>query len=206
MSAMPLVRVHGHFRQSGLALIAIVLLVPSIVRAQPDSSSTPVRVPSEQGALGLEFAGGLFGEAWNLNDQRETLVSGSAGVWWTFVPRTSVLVEFQAMRIFQHADRDAFVNGLTTVVRWHALVRDRWTMFVDVGPGISWSDTTTPPRGTRFNYLALAGTGVLARIGRQSQALFGFRWLHLSNNGREGRGRNPDIEALGGYAGWSVAF
>jgi hypothetical protein len=23
------------------------------------------------------------------------------------------------------------------------------------------------------------------------------RWLHASNNGREGRGRNPDVQALG---------
>ncbi len=199
-------RAHDPVHELVPALLVIALLIASTASAQSAPSPTPVRAPSEAGALGIEFAAGLFGEAWNLNDQRETLINGSAGVWWTFVPRTSVLVEFQAMRVFQDADRDAFVNGLTTVVRWHALVRDRWTMFVDVGPGISWSDTRTPPRGTAFNYLALAGTGVLARIGRQSQALIGFRWLHLSNNGREGRGRNPDIEALGGYAGLSVAF
>jgi hypothetical protein len=189
-----------------LAWVAIALLLPSSAGAQPEPASPSVREPSEAGALGIEFTGGLFGEAWNFNDGHETLINGSAGVWWTFVGRTSLLVEFQAMRVLQDSSRDAFVNGLTTVIRWHALVRDRWTMFVDVGPGISWSDTRTPPRGTAFNYLALAGTGVLARVGRQSQALVGFRWLHLSNNGREGRGNNPDIEALGAYAGLSVAF
>ncbi len=189
-----------------LASMMFALFFSSTAGAQPSPPPSPLRVPSEAGALGIEFAGGVFGEAWNLNDKRESLVSGSAGVWWTFLPRTSVLVEFQAMRVFQASDRDAFVNGLTTLIRWHALVRDRWTMFVDIGPGISWSDTRTPPRGTAFNYLALAGTGALVRVGRQSQAIIGFRWLHLSNNGREGRGKNPDIEALGGYAGWSVAF
>jgi hypothetical protein len=37
-------------------------------------------------------------------------------------------------------------------------------------------------------------------------AVAGFRWIHLSNNGREGHDRNPDIQALGGYAAVSVGF
>ena len=34
----------------------------------------------------------------------------------------------------------------------------------------------------------------------------GVRWFHLSNNGREGMERNPDIQAVGGYAAMAVAF
>lgn len=36
------------------------------------------------------------------------------------------------------------------------------------------------------------------RVGRQTHAVVGLRLRHLSNNDREGLGRNPDIEAIGG--------
>jgi hypothetical protein len=170
--------------------------------------------PLEGGTIGLEIAGGLFIEAWNLNDRRESLVEGSAGVWWCMIDRLTVQFEFHAMRVFQDPNRAAFINGFTPVVRWHFFASpqqppssaSQWSVFVEVGPGISWSDTRVPPRGTEFNYLALAGGGLMGRLGRQTHMVTGFRWLHISNNGLEGRARNPDIEAFGGYAGISVAF
>lgn len=179
---------------------------PALAGAQSAAATPQISQPSERGALGVEFTASALGEAWNLNNTHETLVGGSAGVWWTFANRTSLLVEFDAIRVFQESSRHAFVQGMTTMLRWHAVVGEGWTWFVDVGPGISWSDTRTPPRGTAFNYLAAANTGVLARVTEQSRVIVGFRWLHLSNSGREGRDRNPDIEALGAFVGVSVAF
>jgi hypothetical protein len=44
------------------------------------------------------------------------------------------------------------------------------------------------------------------RLTRQAHAVASVRWLHLSNASREGRNRNPDIEAVGGYVGVSVGF
>jgi hypothetical protein len=191
-------------------VVAIAVLVPGVAHAGQEKAPSPL----QQGTLGIEFTGGAFIEAWNLNDGRESLVDGSAAAWWTIIDNLTLMFEFHATRVFQDSSRAAFVNGFTPVVRWHAWRGARqaqdglpaWSAFVEVGPGISWSDTQVPPRGTEFNYLLLAGGGAMARLGRQTNLLAGFRWLHLSNNSLEGRGRNPDIEALGGYAGVSVAF
>ena len=160
----------------------------------------------EKGSLGVEFGGALLIEAWNLNDRQEWLADGSAAVFWSFTRRATLLVEFHASRIEQVSSRNAFVNGLVTNVRWRLFDIPGGTLFGEFGPGISWSDTRTPPRGTQFNYLIQGTVGVTRRLGSRSHLMTGFRWLHLSNASREGRGRNPDIEALGAYAGLSLAF
>jgi hypothetical protein len=162
--------------------------------------------PFEKSALGVEFGLGLLGEAWNLNERREWLADGSLVIWWAFANGAALVIEFHAIRVFQRSSRNAFVNGLTPILRWRLRHAEPWSVFVEFGPGISWSDTVVPPRGTRFNYLIQAGTGLTRRLGRQMHAVVGLRWLHVSNNSREGRDRNPDIEALGGYAGLSVVF
>jgi len=174
----------------------------AVAAAAPDVPAHPF----DRGALGVEFTLGWLGEAWNLNDGREWLLDGTAAVWWSFADRLMLVTAFHAARVSQGTPRPAFVNGFSPQLRYALRRSERWTLFVELGPGISWSDTTVPPRGTRFNYLLLAGSGVSRRLTRQCHALAAFRWLHISNNGREGRGRNPDIEALGGYGGLAVVF
>ena len=174
--------------------------------AVPAAAADGPAHPFDRGALGVEFTLGWLGEAWNLNDGREWLLDGTAAVWWTFADRLMLVTEFHAARVSQATPRPAFVNGFSPQLRWAVRRSERWNLFVELGPGISWSDTTVPPRGTRFNYLLLAGSGVSRRLSRQCHAVAAFRWLHISNNGREGRGRNPDIEALGGYGGLAVTF
>ena len=76
--------------------------------------------------------------------------------------------------------------------------------FLDVVVGLSDSTREVPPRGTRFNYLAAIGGGVETRW-RHLVFSLGGRWLHVSNAGREGNHRNPDIQSLGvlGGVGWN---
>jgi hypothetical protein len=179
---------------------------PKETTGSEPSARSPVD-PFARGALGIEFQGGGFGEAWNFNNNGvEWLVDGGAAVWWTYLDGAMLVVEFHATRVFQRSSHNGFVNALTPVLRWRLVGRPSWQVFADLGPGISWSDTVVPPRGTRFNYVALAGGGLMRRLGAQAHAVASFRWVHFSNAGREGRSRNPDIEALGGFAGVSVAF
>lgn len=161
----------------------------------------------ERGALGIELGIGPYVEAWNLNNNgREWLADGAFSIWWSFASRATLVVEFHATRVFQESLRNAFVTGLVPVVRVRMLDRPTWDLFGEIGVGPSWSDTTVPAGGTRFNYFGLAGMGISRPVGQRVHAVAGFRWLHLSNNGREGHDHNPDIQALGGYAAVAVAF
>jgi hypothetical protein len=201
-------RWRGRLARLAAVCAAYVACAP-LAAQRSDVPDQPPRLaidPFDRGVLGVEFNGAVFREAWNFNEATEWLVDGGAAVWWTYLDGAMLVVEFHATRVFQRSSRDGFVNSLNPVLRWRVVGRPSWQLFADVGSGISWSDTVVPPRGTRFNYVALAGAGLMRRLGRQTHAVASFRWVHLSNAGREGRSRNPDIEALGGFAGVVVAF
>lgn len=183
---------------SWIGALVGALLVTTTAAAQD-------RRPFQHGTVGIEAAVAPLVEIWNLNGHREPMLEVSAAFWGAVSDRFLLGVEFQHGFVFQHTP-GAFVQGISPLLRWRFADTPAWDWFVEAGPGASWSDLDTPPRGTRFNYLLLAGSGLARRLGRQSHAIVGFRWLHVSNNGREGRGRNPDIEALGGYAGVSLSF
>jgi hypothetical protein len=172
-----------------------------------EAAEGPRPASFERGAVGIELGIGSYVESWNLNDNgREWLLDGAFAIWWAPVNRATLLVEFHATRVFQASLRHAFATGLVPVLRLQVLDRRAWDLFAEVGLGRSWSDTAVPAGGTRSNYLALAGLGVSRRIARDTSAAVGFRWTHLSNNGREGHDRNPDIQGLGGFGAVTVAF
>lgn len=173
--------------------------------AQVLAAEAPERVRGRN-ALGIDVGLSVLREAWNLNERRESMAGATFSVWWAFRQRAALTVQLHSMRVFQFTPRDAFVHGVTFNIRWEARKPDPWGVFVDIGPGLSWSDTAVPPRGTRFNYLVVAGAGLSRQLGRQRIAFLGLRWIHLSNNGRMGNDRNPDIEALGPFVGLRVAL
>ena len=161
--------------------------------------------PFERGRVSIEFGGAGMTEAWNLNGHRESLVEVTAAFWGAVGKSLSLGVEFCHLRVFQPTP-DAFVQGFSPLVRWRFVETGAWNGFVEVGPGISWSDLPTPPRGTKFNYLAQVSGGAMRRVGASGQLVMGVRLLHLSNNHREGRDRNPDLEMLGPFVGFAFLF
>jgi hypothetical protein len=163
------------------------------------------RQPFERGVVGIEFAAVPLIEIWNLNDHREPMIGISGTAWGAVSRRFSVGVEFHHTFVIQHTP-GAFVQGISPLIRWRVGEAAGWRWFVDGGPGISWSDLDTPPRGTRFNYLFQAGAGAMRRMTRGQHLVVAYRFLHLSNNKREGRDRNPDLEMMGLYAGWAFFF
>jgi hypothetical protein len=184
-------------------ILALCLWIPA--RALAQERPREVSGPYDRGAVSVEFAAGGLVEAWNTNRDREWLLDITGSVWWAVRDEVAVGAEFRHARVYQETP-NAFLQGLSTLFRWRFLDRPTWALFVEVGPGISWSDIDTPPNGTKFNYLFQGSTGFLRRLGRNVHALGAFRFLHISNNGREGTGRNPDIEALGGFGGVAVTF
>jgi hypothetical protein len=183
------------------AALTLLLISGRAAHAQ----SAPPQSPFDRGAVSVEFALGGLVEAWNLNREREWLLDATGSFWWAFGDDVALGAEFRHTRIFQETP-NAFLQGFSPLFRWRYLDRDHWEMFMEVGPGISWSDIETPPAGTKFNYLFQGSTGLLLRVARNIHALAAFRFLHVSNSGREGKHRNPDIEAMGGFGGIALTF
>lgn len=185
----------------GHAVACCFLLLSAVTTAD----ARQARDPFARGVVSVEFGVSGMTESWNLNERRESLGEGTAAFWGAVGNGISLGVEFCHLRIFQQTP-GAFVQGFSPLMRWRFIERGAWNTFLEVGPGISWSDLPTPPHGTKFNYLFQTSVGVMRRVGTSGQLVLGARFLHLSNNHREGRDRNPDLEMLGPFVGLAYAF
>lgn len=101
---------------------------------------------------------------------------------------------------------DGLLLGVSGGIRGRVYRCGRLSVFLEFDVGISDADTMVPPRGTRFNYLAMGGAGTTIGIGRDVHLLAAMRWTHVSNASLAGRSRNPDIEAVGPQLGVVIAF
>jgi Lipid A 3-O-deacylase (PagL) len=142
----------------------------------------------------IDVGGSALAEAWNFNEASESLAGPLVGVDRRVWSGLALRFEGLLMHVEQ-AGQDAWLRGFTigTRTRW---IRSFGRPYVDVAVGLSHATADTPPRGTAFNYLFVSGGGIELPAGAVSLEL-GARLLHVSNNGREGRHRNPDIESLG---------
>jgi hypothetical protein len=194
--------VHGSVANRFAALVTAVALALALAAAP---AAAQERDPFDRGTVGIEGAAVLMTEVWNLNGHREHMIEGSVSFWGAVGKRVAVGIEFHNAFVVQRTP-GALVQGLSPLVRWKLMDNPTWDWFVETGPGVSWSDVETPPRGTKFNYLYQAGTGVIRRVGSTSHLVIAYRFFHLSNNGREGKILNPDLEMMGVYTGWSFSF
>jgi hypothetical protein len=163
------------------------------------------RQPFQKGSAGIEFGVAPMVEIWNINEEHEEIIEGTASFWGGLSDRVAVGLEFHHAFVLQKAP-GAFVRGVSSLVRVKLTRRPHWNWYVESGPGVSWSDLPAPVRGTKFNYLFQAGTGVVRPVSSNSHVIIGYRFFHLSNHGRIGKDHNPDFEMMGLYAGWSVSF
>lgn len=153
----------------------------------------------------LELASHAAFETWNYNISHEEMFAIVTGV--TYGIRDGLVLTVAAPLYYvDQRGVDAWMLGVTAGVRGRLWRRGRVTAYWEFAVGIADADTDTPPRGTRFNYLALGGAGTFVRLRRDLHLVTGIKWVHVSNNGLAGRDRNPDIEAVGPRAGISIGF
>jgi hypothetical protein len=172
------------------AVFFIVVFWPSSVIAQATMD------PFERRGWHVEL--GVRGalEAWNFNISYERLGGAEAGL--TYGLRNGlVLTTSWPVTYVEQRGVNACMMGATVGVRGRIYRHPRWTLFAGGQVGASDADTIVPPRGTRFNYLAIGTVGVTARIRPGLHLLAGAEVVHISNGGYAGRDRNPDIEAIG---------
>jgi hypothetical protein len=161
--------------------------------------------PFADGRWRAEFLAVAALEAWNYNPSHEELYGLVQGI--TYGLRDGLVV-MARQRLFYVSQRsnDSRVLGLTSGLRWRVYRRGRTSWFAQFDVGISDAAVALPPGGTRFNYLAIGGGGVLIPISRRVQAIATLEVIHISNAGVAGDDRNPDIEAIGPSLGVTIGF
>lgn len=186
---------------SGIVLFALVA-----GDAHAQAASTPA--PEDAFAKGrwrAEFFAQAALEAWNYNPSHEELYGLVQGV--TYGLRDGlVLMARQRLYYISQRRNDSRLLGLTTGLRGRVFRRGRATGFLQFDVGVSDAAVALPPGGTRFNYLAIGGGGVMFRINGRLQAVTSLEVIHISNAGLAGHDRNPDIEAIGPSFGLSIGF
>jgi hypothetical protein len=153
----------------------------------------------------IEFQAHGAIETWNYNVSHENMTGIVAGFTYGLGKGTTLIAHAPLYYIDQRGT-DAVLLGVTCGVRSGFLRHPNWAGFWEVEVGISKSDAFTPPGGTRFNYVAQGGAGVTRRLSSTTYLLAGLKWMHLSNNSLAGRGRNPDIEAVGPHVAVLTRF
>lgn len=174
------------------------------MRAQAPASPAAAD-PFEARGWHLELALHGAAETWNYNVSREEMSGLSAGLTYGLTGGL-VLAARAPLYYISQRGTDAMLFGVSAGVRGRVYRRGRLSLFLEFDVGISDADTNTPPGGTRFNYLALGGGGAVITLRPGLHAVASLRWAHVSNGGRAGRDRNPDIEAVGPQLGVLIGF
>jgi hypothetical protein len=144
-------------------------------------------------------------EAWNYNISHEEVYGLAQGATYGIKDGLVLRANQRFAYVSQRAE-DAVLLGLTVGVRQRVYSRGRLSAFLQGEVGISHTAIASPPRGTRFNYLAIAGGGVMFRVHPRAHVVSTLQLTHISNAGIKGSGRNPDIEAIGPTLGLLVRF
>ena len=184
----------------------LIALVVCLAAALPASAQSSVSEdPFAAGRWHFETDAIAALEAWNYNISHEEIYGLTQGV--TYGLRNGLVLR-AGQRFFYVSQRaeDAVILGLTIGVRGRVYSRGRLSAFLQGDLGISHTAIATPPRGTRFNYLAIGGGGVMVRVHPRMHLVSALQLVHISNAGVKGPGRNPDIEAIGPSLGLLIRF
>ena len=181
----------------------LLLALAATARAQEPAPAPPD--PFARGVWHFETAALAALEAWNYNISHEELYGLDQGLTYGLRDGLALRVQQRVIYVSQRA-QDAVVLGLTIGLRTRVIGRGRWSAFVQGDIGISHTALATPPRGTRFNYLAVGGGGAMVRVHPRIHLVSALQLVHISNNGIKGPSRNPDIEAIGPSIGLLVRF
>lgn len=184
------------------AACLLTLVVGRLAHAQPSGPASDPFADQQ-----WHFETGIHGalEAWNYNVSHEELYGLTQGV--TFgLKEGLVLVATQRIYYVSQRANDSWLLGLTAGIRRRVYRRGPVQAYVEGDAGVCDAAIAVPPRGTRFNYLALGSGGVLIELSRRVHFLGALEWIHVSNNSLKGPGRNPDVEAVGPRVGLVVRF
>lgn len=190
--------------RTAFAVAILVLVASHKTRAQSD------RDTAREDAFAAhrwhaEFSLQAALEAWNYNVSHEELYGLQEGVSYGLRDGLVLLARQRTYYVSQRGN-DTWVLALTGGLRARVYRRGRASAFLQFDMGVSDAAIALPSRGTRFNYLAVGGGGVLVRLKPRLHLVTSLDLLHISNAGLKGPDRNPDIESIGPTLGLIVGF
>ena len=108
---------------------------------------------------------GLHGalETWNYNVSHEELYGLTESLTYGLKEGIVLTMNQHVYYVSQRAN-DSWLLGLTCGVRGRIFRRGRAHIYIEGSVGLSDAAIAAPPRGTRFNYLAMGAGGVLLRL------------------------------------------
>ena len=186
-------------------LSALLLLAPLAGDARAQGASQAPLDPFADGRWSAEFLVQGALEAWNYNPSHEELFGLVQGVSYGLRDGLVLIVRQRLYYVSQRRN-DSRALGITSGLRGRIYRRGRTSVFLQFDLGIADAAVALPPGGTRFNYLAVGGGGVMVQMNRRLQAIAALEVIHISNAGVAGPDRNPDIEAIGPTLGVSIGF
>ena len=186
---------------------------PSLAgEAPPDPDTSGPRPAPGFGKFGEKgswrwYLSGGYGQDFRDTENGFAMLGG--GVSYFVIDDLSLGVELNLLYFRQVGEDPSGIN-FNLLARWHFLVRDRWSLYVDGGAGILGTTQPVPDRtpesveGTRFNFTPQAGGGMTYEIRENTRFFVGLRWHHISN--ARSSGDNPARDSILVYVGVSFPF
>lgn len=195
------------FRFDPVMLDAVALSGDSAAEAkaaQGGNASAKAGAPPQRKAFGASgsWRWNVLG-GWGTDADGTGQVQFGAAVSWFVVDDLSIDVQGN-VDYFSQDGPDAWGGDVELLLRWHFLARDTWSVYIDGGCGLMWTDADVPPDTARFNFTPQAGGGLTYEVGPDVRLMAGARWFHASsaNTGSP----NPGINNVFLYAGLTVGF
>jgi opacity protein-like surface antigen len=147
------------------------------------------------------------GEAGFHGDEVEAVTS-NVGVGYYFDDDWGIYADLNGYAFEQRGlfDHDAEGPGLSLLLRWHVLNRERFSLYIDGGGGLVRFDEEFPAQGTHNNFTARVGAGASYQVADDLHLIGGVRYFHLSNAARKGMDENPSLDAVELYLGVLIEF
>ena len=188
-------------RRAALALLVLTGAL-TLVSATPPAAAADRATLFPKGATDLALYGSY---AWPVFGSDEHYYSAGVGAGYYFADNLSVNLALVGHDI---QSPSAVAVEANLLLRWHVLTLDRFTLFLDGGVGLIYSDHELPNggHGTHWDFTPQAGVGVTYRLDDHLHLLTGLRLFHASNANLNGSDRHCGSNALGAYAGLMWTF
>lgn len=167
-----------------------ILLAPNFASAASDLSfreqGPREHWPFEKGRIevGVQTGGGITLQSDSRSGTAFALLPRVGYIFHEItsgLPPSSLEIVAQPLylRVFQ--DQAAHVGGLAFLLKHNFLTRTKFTPFVNIGAGGTYTTHHTASLGSHFNFALQAGVGVQYAIGDRHVLSFEWLYQHLSN-------------------------